>query len=126
MCDISEPLITLVDGRKNSEGRVEIFHNGQWGTLCDRRLGHVEASTICRHLGFDGGIFAGSAYFGAGSGVFWSLNTTCLTTARCAAVTPQVNTIKCSHDEDFSVICGELISMFENLLIFFGFQFKAR
>ena len=34
------------------EGRVEVFINGQWGTVCSDGIGANEAETLCQSLGF--------------------------------------------------------------------------
>ena len=35
-----------------TEGRVEIFHDGQWGSVCDDSFVRASASVVCRQLGF--------------------------------------------------------------------------
>lgn len=44
--------IRLVDGRSKYEGRVEVFHAMEWGTICDRHWNDKAAAVICRQLGF--------------------------------------------------------------------------
>ena len=46
--------VRLVGGRYPSQGRVEVYCNGQWGTICSTQFqfGTAEANTVCRQLGY--------------------------------------------------------------------------
>ena len=46
--------IRLAGGQDSSEGRVEIFHDGVWGTVCDDNWDMNEAQVVCQQLNFTG------------------------------------------------------------------------
>lgn len=52
--------VRLSNGRNSSEGRVEIFYNGQWGTVCDKQWDINDATVVCNSLGYPGAASATS------------------------------------------------------------------
>ena len=71
--------IRLADGKQAHEGRVEIYHDGEWGSVCNDiwdETAHSdpresrESRVVCRQLGYAGGGVS-SQNFGLGSGPIW-------------------------------------------------------
>lgn len=45
--------VRLVNGDMPYEGRVEVYHDGQWGTICSDGFTVNDAKVVCRMLGFE-------------------------------------------------------------------------
>ena len=98
-------------GSSYNEGRVEVFYSGEWGTVCDDGWDDIDASVVCRQLGFgSSGIAIGSAGFGQGSKSIWLNNVACTgsesTLFSCGHVGINITSI-CYHYEDAGVKCNE-------------------
>ncbi|KAL4223330.1 hypothetical protein ACF0H5_016801 [Mactra antiquata] len=46
--------VRLVNGSDPYEGRLEVFHRGQWGTVCDNSFNDYSAMVVCRMLNYAG------------------------------------------------------------------------
>ena len=106
--------IRLVGGSLYNEGRVEVYYNGEWGTVCDDGWDDTDACVVCRQLGFgSSGTAIGSAAFGKGSGSIWLDGVTCSgnesTLASCGHLGVGI-TRDCTHYKDASVICSRNFS----------------
>ena len=93
---------------------MEVFYRGRWGAVCRNGMGHNEASAVCTHLGYNGGIWAGEGQFGPGDGPMWQLNLTCLHTQLCSYVVNTSGPVDCP-DGHFAVVCGKCGCPFSRL-----------
>uniref|UniRef100_A0A8C2BUY5 Soluble scavenger receptor cysteine-rich domain-containing protein SSC5D n=1 Tax=Cyprinus carpio TaxID=7962 RepID=A0A8C2BUY5_CYPCA len=107
ICDLP---VRLVDGDSFCSGRVEVLHDGRWGTVSDDGWDLTDAAVVCRELGCGDVIEAkGGAYFGQGSGPVWMNSVDCVgnesSFIQCNVDHWQHNNLDNLHDA--GVICNE-------------------
>ncbi|XP_052085416.1 cubilin-like [Mytilus californianus] len=94
-------------GSDVDRGRLEIYHDGQWGTICDNDFGRNEAKVVCLALGLRSYGLPFTA--GDGSGPIWLDDLQCIgnefTLFDCAHL--PWGTFNCDHGEDVGVDCRE-------------------
>ena len=101
--------IRLVNGDVDSEGRLEVFHRGVWGTVCDDGFGGDDAAVVCAYLGYNGTSEAvGSAFYGEGAGDILLDDIACHGNEGSLVQCPHADwTVhNCVHGEDVSVRCN--------------------
>uniref|UniRef100_A0A8D0EZU4 Soluble scavenger receptor cysteine-rich domain-containing protein SSC5D n=1 Tax=Strix occidentalis caurina TaxID=311401 RepID=A0A8D0EZU4_STROC len=101
--------VRLMGGPHRCAGRVEIFHNEQWGTVCDHGWDLRNAMVVCRQLGCGAAVSAPTrASFGRGMDPIWLNGVACIgrenALVECRA-RPWGNS-GCTHEEDAGVVCA--------------------
>lgn len=101
--------IRLSNGPSRCQGRVEIFYNGSWGTVCDDDWDLVDANVVCRQLGCGHAITLPPALaFGQGSGPIFLDNVDCkgweVALSECWSHGWGIH--NCYHYEDVAVVCN--------------------
>ncbi|CAB4045924.1 deleted in malignant brain tumors 1 -like, partial [Paramuricea clavata] len=100
--------VRLVGGSHNA-GRVEVYYNGTWGTVCDDSWDINDARVVCRQLGFQDAV---AAYQGRnvldGTGQIWLDNVCCggHESALFSCRHSGWGTHNCGHHEDAGVRCN--------------------
>ena len=61
-----------------SSGRVEVCYNGTWGTVCDDQWDIIDATVLCKQLGFPRALAVyHNSYYGPGNGSVLMDNVQC-------------------------------------------------
>ncbi|XP_065835352.1 CD5 antigen-like isoform X3 [Oscarella lobularis] len=114
-CRVSddEARVRLVDGTSPNEGRVEVYVDGEWGTICgDSSWDINSADVVCHQVGFpDASIVERDAYFGEGVGRIAMSHVTCfggnaeVAIQECGYSNWRQAEAVCGHEQDAGVTC---------------------
>lgn len=95
----------------SDHGRVEIYVNGEWGTVCDDQWTIKNAAVVCQQLGFPYALKAAkNAEFGEGKNLRILLDDVQCEGTESSLLDCKhagVGTHNCAHYEDAGVICGK-------------------
>merc|ERR1712168_1162779 len=96
-------------------GRVEVYHEGEWGTVCDDHIevgtakGINAANVVCKQLGYSSGVPIATPKGQRGAGTIWMEYPVC--SGEEASLLDcefkwSYEFNNCHHQEDFSVQCS--------------------
>ncbi|XP_071476516.1 scavenger receptor cysteine-rich domain-containing group B protein-like [Diadema antillarum] len=110
--------IRLVGGNSPGSGRVEVYLNGEWGTICGNRWSISDGDVVCRSLGYDhASSVKAYAFYGSGTGPILLTDVSCLgdedDIADCISNDTWLQ--DCDHSQDVGVRCGKLFSFKEEI-----------
>ena len=120
-------MVRLANGDFANEGRIEVYCNGEWGTVCDDTFGSYDAKAVCNELGYSNVhrydykselvmynyiiMFVYST--GNASQSIWLNSLTCTSSSHTCLSScqtcPLSRTTTCSHTEDVYIRCCKLL-----------------
>ena len=97
-------------GERDFEGRVEIFLNNSWMSLCDMEWDRVKADLVCGSLGYGYAVsvVTGSG-FGPGTGAVYPPLIRCSGDDRnlgCCSIVYNINGDQCTNSREAGVVCS--------------------
>ncbi|XP_036431295.1 LOW QUALITY PROTEIN: deleted in malignant brain tumors 1 protein-like [Colossoma macropomum] len=99
----------LTDGPHECAGRVEVFFNNNWASVCNAGFDQQDAEVVCRELGCGLAVeVLGEVAFGRGEGQVWSEELQCRGNESQIYFCPTSSSLKhnCTHDSDVGIKCS--------------------
>ncbi|XP_071960936.1 scavenger receptor cysteine-rich domain-containing protein DMBT1-like [Antedon mediterranea] len=110
----SEGDVRLADGQNAAEGRLEMYVNGSWATVCNKNFDDRLAGLVCSQLGHSSGqaMSNGSGIFGPGDTVLKVMRIKCDENFEgfiyeCDRQSGITN--RCNHNADVGVRCDQAV-----------------
>jgi len=103
-------LVGLIDnstGLESSVGRVEVFRDNVWGTVCDDFFDRNDADAACKQWGSRTRAISwnGNAFYGQGTGPIQIDNANCAANIESLFLCSVLLHHNCDHSEDVGVSC---------------------
>ena len=88
---------------------MEVYINGEWGTVCGENWDPLDGKVVCRQLGYKGvnGTYSDTSQhnFGEGTGQVWLSDLRCTGSEANLLQCPRGVVIGCPHYYDVGVVC---------------------
>ncbi|XP_070557234.1 uncharacterized protein [Ptychodera flava] len=108
--------VRLANGFSYFDGRVEVYHSGQWGLVCNKNFDENDADVVCIESGFPLGVdyIAPPSLYGVADAPIWMSNAKCSGDERtiweCPTVPLLVND-GCREQDDTNLQCKPPIQL---------------
>ncbi|KAF1585658.1 hypothetical protein FQV11_0012025, partial [Eudyptes moseleyi] len=111
-CPAGSRRVRLAGGPGRCAGRVEVYVNGTWGTVCQETWDLPDATVVCRQLGCGMALEAPrSARFGPGTGPLWPDAGGCTGTEASLWDCPASAQRGCRRGGGAGAVCSERLSL---------------
>uniref|UniRef100_A0A5F8GNV9 Soluble scavenger receptor cysteine-rich domain-containing protein SSC5D n=1 Tax=Monodelphis domestica TaxID=13616 RepID=A0A5F8GNV9_MONDO len=122
--------LRLVDGGDKCSGRVEVFHKGLWGSVCNDGWGEKEDQVVCQEMKCGKALLQKSGTrkrFGLGKGQIWLDDVSCK--GKEASLKQCQHRLwgrhDCTHREDVSVVCSGMLEDYGEPRLGWGVTFLS-